>query len=137
MADQETETLTDEVEEEQTNPEGEAQGEDLTGLKSTLSKLKTERTALKAQLAEQKQETTFFASLPAGVKNPRAARVLAQEFGHIGEDGTLDVEAFKAQFPEQFSNAIPPGNAGEGTQQPASSGNSMNEWIRHQAGIKR
>ncbi len=120
--------------EQETEAEGDGEEENLHGLKSALSRLKTERTQLKDELAKMKAENAFMASIPKGLKNPRAARVLAAEFDLIMEDGALDVTAFKKQFPEFLPSA--PGNAGEGTTTPAPSGVTPNEWIRRKAGRK-
>ena len=97
--------------------------------------MKGDRAKLKDELAKVKAENAFLHSVPRGLKNPRAARVLAAEFGLLKEDGALDVAAFKKQFPEQFTAATT-ANAGEGTQDPAPGKLTMNGWIRRQAGRK-
>lgn len=136
MADPVNEDLPGDAEEVENEADAEGEGgeEDLTGLKSALGRLKTEKSKLKDELAQTKAELAFTKSVPRGLKNVKAARALAKEFDLIKEDGSLDVTAFKKQFPEQFNS--PPGNAGEGTTQPARTGSSMNAWIRARAGRK-
>lgn len=134
MPDPNEENLPGDAEEVETEAEGDGEEQDLHGLKSALTRLKTERTQLKDELAKMKAENAFMASIPKGLKNPRAARVLAAEFNLLKEDGSLDAAGFKKQFPEFFPST--PGNAGEGTTQPAPSGVTPNEWIRRKAGRK-
>lgn len=136
MADHDNEDLPgDAVEDDAADAEGEG-GEDLSGLKSALAKVKAKNKALKEALADAKTEGAFVASLPKNLRNPEVAKVLAREFGLVKSDGTLDAEAFKKQFPEQFTNSTATANAGTGTNKPAKGGPTPNEWIRAQAGRK-
>ena len=115
--------------------DGEGEAEDLSGLKSALGRVKADRAKLKDENSKLKAENAFLRSVPRGLKNPRAARALASEFGLLKEDGALDVAAFQKQFPEQFTSTSS-ANAGEGTQSPAPRTGSMNAWIRQKAGRK-
>lgn len=134
MPDPENEILPGDAEEVETDAEGEGEPEDLTGLKSALGRVKTERSKLKDELAKVRAENAFLSSIPRGLKNPRAARVLAAEFGLLKEDGAIDADAFKKQFPEQFTT--PSAHAGEGLTTPTQSGLTPNEWIRRKVGRK-
>lgn len=136
MADTVNEDIPGDAEEieEVAEAEGDGEEQDLSGLKSALGRLKTEKSKLKDELAQTKAELAFTKSVPRGLKNVKAARALAKEFDMLDESGALKVAEFRRAFPEQF--ASPPGNAGEGTTQPARTGSTMNGWIRQMAGRK-
>src|SRR5690606_28213130 len=109
MSDPNDKDLPGDAEEVDTDTEGDAtEPEDLTGLKSALGRLKDDRKVLKQKLADALTENAFLVSLPKGVQNPKAVRALAREFGMIKDDGTLDAEAFKKEFPQLLTTATPP-----------------------------
>lgn len=69
------------------------------------------------------------AAQAAGVRNVKAAAVVARELGYIAPDGTPRMAAFRKDYPEFFgppSNA----NAGAGTSSPPAEQRSMNSIIR-------
>lgn len=70
--------------------------------------------AMQTQLQEAESKASFFESLPAGIKNPRNAYVLAKANDCINSDGTLNKAKFKETCPELFVKTVPPVNGGNG-----------------------
>lgn len=103
-----------------------------------LEKDSAERKGLEG-LAEKLQglerQTAFFdAAHGAGVSNLRLAWLAAENAGLVDDRGRADFGRLKDGFPELFRTvAVPPGNAGAGTQKPPSQ-QTMNSLIRRAAG---
>lgn len=125
-------------------------------LENTLTRLKDERKSLKEKIAniqkdvslnaeekiaamqvqvqEAEMKASFFESLPAGIKNPKNAYILAKANECINSDGTLNTGKFKETCPELFVKSAPPVTGGEG-----GGGNptaiDMNATLRKMAGF--
>jgi hypothetical protein len=84
------------------------------------------------RLEKTELQAKFYESaLGAGVKNPKAAFLLAQADGLLSKD-KIDFDGLKTSYPEMFgSEPQPKGNAGEGSNNSVNGGKAdMNEWIR-------
>ena len=125
------------------------------GLKSTLDKFKGENKELKLavqvvkdatgkelaevqsnltkQLEESERNTRFLESCPATIKDRKAAKALAREYGAIRSDGTLDADRLKESFPQIFETTTPaprPGATQGGTPGPADINDKFRNIIR-------
>ena len=84
------------------------------------------------RLEKTELQAKFYESaLGAGVKNPKAAFLLAQADGLLSKD-KIDFDGLKTSYPAMFgSEPQPKGNAGEGSNNSVNGGKAdMNEWIR-------
>lgn len=100
------------------------------------SQQRKELEGLATKFADLERQTAFFdGAHGAGVRNLRLAWLAAENAGLVDEKGRADFGKVKEQFPELFAatTALPPGNAGSGTQKPPS-GQTMNDLIRRAAG---
>jgi hypothetical protein len=90
-----------------------------------------------AQLEAAEARAAFFEEAikpEVRCNNPRLAYIAAQDSGAIDAKGRIGWDSLKAQFPELFTQKVPPASAGAGTQaQPPKSG-GMNQFIRQAAG---
>jgi hypothetical protein len=88
---------------------------------------------LSAAAASAQQYADFVDSAAkVGVKNLKAAYLVAQHGGYIDKKGALSLEKFRADNPEFFS-AAPDANAGRGAGT-ATAGNDMDAFLRRAAG---
>ena len=85
------------------------------------------------RLEKTELQAKFYESaIGAGVKNPKAAFLLAQADGLVTKE-KIDFDGLKTSYPEMFGSGEPQpkGNAGEGSGQGNNTGKTdMNEWIR-------
>jgi hypothetical protein len=71
----------------------------------------------------------------SGIKNTKAAYIVAVAQGHIDKRGKFDVEGFRKANPEFFATTpAANANAGAGAGAATQTG-GMNAWIRSQAGL--
>jgi hypothetical protein len=71
----------------------------------------------------------------SGIKNTKAAYIVAVAQGHIDKRGKFDVDGFRKANPEFFTaSPAANANAGAGAGAPTQTG-GMNAWIRNQAGL--
>ena len=100
-----------------------------------LEKGSAERQNLEQLSSTLSRQTAFFdAAHGAGVSNLRLAWLAAENAGLVDDKGRADFGRLKDGFPELFrAAAVPPGNAGAGTQKPPSQ-QTMNSLIRRAAG---
>ena len=90
---------------------------------------------LAGRLQGLERQTAFFdAAHGAGVSNLQLAWLAAENAELVDDRGRADFGRLKERFPELFrAAAVPPGNAGAGTQNPPSR-QTMNDLIRQAAG---
>jgi hypothetical protein len=86
----------------------------------------------------EQQLAAYDALSAAGVSNLRLAYLAAREAGAVRQDGTVDLDGLKSQFPELFAvkKPTPPGNAGAGAGTANGGQTGMNAFIRAAAGRK-
>ena len=123
--------------ERETRKDLEKQVRDLAGKAEKGSEAEKQLTELADKLSATDKRVTAYESLSAaGCSNLKLAWLAASESGLIDGQGNVSMEKLKSQFPELFKTATsqPKGNAGSGAGQTGSGGNTMNDWIRRQAG---
>jgi|GEM_PF-1526226 len=90
------------------------------------------------RLSEMERQAVFYEAIhAAGATNLRLAYLAASEAGLLDDEGNVDTEALKSQFPELFRQPkpkLPAGNAGSGAGQPPPQPFDMNAEIRRKAG---
>jgi hypothetical protein len=87
---------------------------------------------IQAKAEESERYATFCdVAVTSGIKNLKAAYIVARELGHI-KSGKLDITEFKKAAPEFFNPTVG-ANPGAGTNKPASASDDMNAWIRARA----
>ena len=145
-------------------------GDHIAGLRSALESERSERKGLQQQVKELAKESEAGSEMQqrldklagelaatttrssfyeqahgAGVRNLRLAYVAAREAGLLSEDGSVDLDALKADYGELFAQATAPqqpltprGNAGQGVGQlPPAPKTSMDDVLRQTAGVIR
>lgn len=70
----------------------------------------------------------------AGVRNLKLAYLAANQSGLVSERGECDFAKLRIEYPELFLSPPAQGNAGAGTGNVPSAGNTMNDLIRRGAG---
>jgi hypothetical protein len=99
--------------------------------------VKQQLTELQSELATANQRALFYeeAGRPEiGCRNPKLAFLVAQAESLFDRRGQPDWEAIRKTAPELFGSAMPRGNAGTGTGSPPPARQSINDYIRQQAG---
>ena len=88
------------------------------------------------QAAKEHEEYAAFieAAHVAGIRNVKAAHLVAKGGGYFDARGKFNVEKFKQDNPEFFVPASANANAGAGTGNNQTPHASMDRWIRQQAG---
>lgn len=92
---------------------------------------------LAAKLEAAERKANFYEAVAGQVSNPRLAWLAAESNGYVNDDGTVQMETLKAEFPELFKptqKPVPPGNAGNGAGQGGAGQPDMNAYIRAAAG---
>jgi hypothetical protein len=115
----------------------ERQVRDLASKAQAGSEAQTQLTQLADQLKAGEKQTAFYETAHAsGVKNLRLAWIAAQsDAKYFKGNGSLDIDAFKSDYPELFgTQQVPPGNGGNGNGQGGGGAVSMDQIIRQAAG---
>lgn len=94
-------------------------------------------TKLADDLQRANVRADFYEEAPVqGCRNPKAAYLIAVSGELFRKGGEPDWTAIKAAAPELFEKPNPRNNAGSGTSAGVHKGQSVNDWIREQAGKK-
>lgn len=83
----------------------------------------------KATEAAQKYATFLEGATTAGIRNVKAAYMVATGGDYLKRDGRLDIDKFQKDNPEFFA-PHPNANAGAGAGTPTNSANAFNSWLR-------
>jgi hypothetical protein len=94
----------------------------------------TKLAELQSKAEEAERYADFVASVTmAGVKNVKAAYLVAKGGEYFDKKGALELDRFKKENPEFFSSTTANANAGAGAGAANGTG-GMNDWIRQAAG---
>lgn len=104
------------------------------------SEAQKQLTELADKMSNADRRAAFYeAAHLAGASNLKLAFMVAEQDDLFDKQGRVNFETMKKDFPELFGMAkatTPPGNPGNGTQQPPKGANSINDAIRAAAGHK-
>jgi hypothetical protein len=119
-----------------TRTELEKQIRDLATKAAQGSEAQKQLTSMADQLKTGEKQTAFYEAVNgAGVRNLKLAWAAANsEPRYWKQDGSLDLDGFKKDFPELFATTTTSANAGAGAGQGGGGGFDMNAAIRRAAG---
>lgn len=110
---------------------------DLSGQLQEGDKARQSLEQITSQLNEQSQKVAFYEVVAEQVTNTKLAWLAARELGAIANDGTVNLELLKKNYPELFNKKpqLPPAKGGNG-QGGSGAKPGMNDFIRQSAGRK-